>query len=67
MVYWIGQFTGAFLGAAVVLGVYYDSIVKIDPNLTVLPINGSNPTAGIFATYPSQTVSTTTLVYVRAD
>merc|ERR1711892_922248 len=32
-VYFLGQFVGAFLGAAVVFGVYYDAIVKIDPNL----------------------------------
>jgi len=43
-VYMAGQYLGAFMGAAVVFGVYHDLISKVDPNLTL--------TEGIFATYP---------------
>ena len=63
-VYFLGQFVGAFLGAAVVFGVYYDAIVKIDPYLTVLSVNGSTPTAGVFATYPGANLSMATVVLV---
>ncbi|XP_023326998.1 aquaporin-9 [Eurytemora carolleeae] len=55
-VYILGQFIGAFLAAAVVLGVYADAINTAD-------VNWSLTTAGIFASYPRfNTVSTITLV-----
>ncbi|KAF0720445.1 Aste57867_322 [Aphanomyces stellatus] len=44
--YVVAQTLGAFLGAAVVLMIYYPALVAFDPEFTV------NKTAGIFATYP---------------
>ncbi|XP_038073506.1 aquaporin-3-like isoform X2 [Patiria miniata] len=53
-VYMLAQFIGAFLAAAMVFAVYYDSIDKEDHNRTVvLPTS----TAGIFATYPTPGLS----------
>ncbi len=43
-VYWIAQYLGAFLGAAVLYGVYYDGIKSVGFN---------NETIGIFASYPN--------------
>ncbi|NWX66620.1 AQP3 protein, partial [Promerops cafer] len=51
-VYALAQTLGAFLGAGIVFGLYYDAIWAFDNNqLTVI---GKNATAGIFATYPSE-------------
>jgi len=56
-IYMLGQYLGAFLGSAVLYGVYYDAISYVDP--------GRNSTAGIFASYPNalptDTPSTATL------
>merc|ERR1711935_64983 len=52
--YWIGQYLGAFVAAALVFGTYSDGILAHDPELTVNgAINATTPTAGIFATYPA--------------
>lgn len=52
--YLIGQYTGAFLGAAVVFATYYEKI-------SVLEVEGlTMSTAGIFATYPSPDISQVT-------
>lgn len=50
--YWIGQYLGAFVAAALVFGTYSDAIMFYDSELTVNGMNSSTPTAGIFATYP---------------
>jgi len=57
-VYMIGQYLGAFLGAAVVFGVYHDLIVSHAKG--ELTVTGEVATAGIFATYPNGKVSTGT-------
>ncbi|KAM7076616.1 LOW QUALITY PROTEIN: aquaporin-3 [Ciconia maguari] len=53
---WINQCPGpnlgAFLGAGIVFGPYYDAIWAFGSNQ--LYVTGQNATAGIFATYPSQ-------------
>ncbi|XP_789770.3 aquaporin-9 [Strongylocentrotus purpuratus] len=48
-VYWFAQFIGAFLGAAVVYGIYLDGINSFEGG----PSNRSLATAVIFATYPN--------------
>ncbi|RXM92564.1 Aquaporin-3 [Acipenser ruthenus] len=49
-VYFLAQTVGAFLGAGVIFGMYFDALWFFgNDNLLV-----SNGTAGIFATYPSQ-------------
>ncbi|KAK6492342.1 aquaporin-3-like [Huso huso] len=49
-VYFLAQTVGAFLGAGVIFGMYFDALWMFgNDNLLV-----SNGTAGIFATYPSQ-------------
>ncbi|XP_054842762.1 aquaporin-3 [Eublepharis macularius] len=50
-VYAIAQTLGAFLGAGIVFGLYYDAIWAFGGNQ--LFVTGDNGTAGIFATYPS--------------
>ncbi|XP_054754341.2 aquaporin-9-like [Lytechinus pictus] len=52
-VYWIAQFIGAFLGAALVYGIYVDGINHIEGGHA----NRSLATAGIFATYPEPFVT----------
>lgn len=54
-VYWIGQYLGAFLGAACAYGIYYDALNNFDGGDR--SVVGENATAGIFATYPQQYVS----------
>ena len=41
-VYLLGQFLGAFFGAAVVFGVYYDSIIKLDQVFQNVQFNFKN-------------------------
>ncbi|XP_045636625.1 aquaporin-3 isoform X2 [Ursus americanus] len=50
-VYALAQTLGAFLGAGIVFGLYYDAIWAFAKNELV--VSGPNGTAGIFATYPS--------------
>ncbi|XP_072878294.1 aquaporin-3 isoform X2 [Chlorocebus sabaeus] len=50
-VYTLAQTLGAFLGAGIVFGLYYDAIWGFADNQ--LFVSGPNGTAGIFATYPS--------------
>ncbi|XP_075696510.1 aquaporin-3 [Rhinoderma darwinii] len=51
-VYTLAQTLGAFLGAGIVYGLYYDAIWYFaNDNLYVI---GANGTAGIFATYPTE-------------
>jgi len=57
-VYMVGQYLGAFLGAAVVFGVYHDLIDKFAKG--ALAVKGEHATAGIFATYRNGDVSTGT-------
>lgn len=50
--YFAFQTLGAFLGAGVIFGLYYDALWAYGNN--VLIVMGVNATAGIFATYPSE-------------
>nr|CAD38526.1 aquaporin-3 [Homo sapiens] len=50
-IYTLAQTLGAFLGAGIVFGLYYDAIWHFADNQ--LFVSGPNGTAGIFATYPS--------------
>lgn len=50
-IYTLAQTLGAFLGAGIVFGLYYDAIWAFADNMLV--VSGPNGTAGIFATYPS--------------
>jgi MIP family channel proteins len=54
--YCIAQVFGAFIGAALVFITYYDAINAFDGG--VRQIDGPNGTASIFATYPSEFLST---------
>lgn len=57
--YFIGQFLGAFLAAAIVFGLYQGHIAEVDPGFSVPGAeNAVNPTAGIFGTYPAAAAST---------
>ncbi|KAK1174133.1 aquaporin-3-like [Acipenser oxyrinchus oxyrinchus] len=51
-VYFLAQTVGAFLGAGVIFGMYFDALWMFANN--DLLVTGKNSTAGIFATYPSQ-------------
>ncbi|XP_053152226.1 aquaporin-3 [Hemicordylus capensis] len=51
-VYALAQTLGAFLGAGIVFGLYFDAIWAFGGNQ--LFVTGPNGTAGIFATYPSE-------------
>ncbi|CAF1564076.1 unnamed protein product, partial [Didymodactylos carnosus] len=61
LTYIISQFIGAFIGAALVFGVYYDAINKFDEGHR--QVSGNQATAGIFGTYPAQGVSQVTLFF----
>ncbi|ERE83281.1 aquaporin-3-like protein [Cricetulus griseus] len=50
-IYTLAQTLGAFLGAGIVFGLYYDAIWAFANNELI--VSGPNGTAGIFATYPS--------------
>ncbi|XP_041523714.1 aquaporin-3 isoform X2 [Microtus oregoni] len=50
-IYTLAQTLGAFLGAGIVFGLYYDAIWGFANNELI--VSGPNGTAGIFATYPS--------------
>ncbi|XP_037348572.1 aquaporin-3 isoform X2 [Talpa occidentalis] len=50
-IYALAQTLGAFLGAGIVFGLYYDAIWAFANNELI--VTGPNGTAGIFATYPS--------------
>ncbi|XP_061281924.1 aquaporin-3 isoform X2 [Bos javanicus] len=50
-VYTLAQTLGAFLGAGIIFGLYYDAIWAFANNQLI--VSGPNGTAGIFATYPS--------------
>lgn len=61
-IYFLAQYLGAFVAAAVVYGLYYDALINIfgDERL-ITGVNGTvNGTAGIFATYPTVGISTAT-------
>ncbi|XP_028306473.1 aquaporin-9-like [Gouania willdenowi] len=63
LVYIIAQFLGAFLGAAVVFGIYYDAImVFTNRNLSV---SGSKGSGHIFASYPAGPVSIQEGLYLQ--
>uniref|UniRef100_T1E6H8 Aquaporin-3 n=1 Tax=Crotalus horridus TaxID=35024 RepID=T1E6H8_CROHD len=51
-IYTLAQTLGAFLGAGIVFGLYFDAIWAFGENQ--LFVVGPNGTAGIFATYPSE-------------
>ncbi|KAF8385413.1 hypothetical protein PRIPAC_74555 [Pristionchus pacificus] len=53
--YAIAQTTGAFVGAALCFGVYYDAINSFDGGIR--QVTGNQSTAAIFATYPSDYIS----------
>ncbi|VDP07522.1 unnamed protein product [Soboliphyme baturini] len=55
-VYWFGQYFGAAVGALVVYSIYIDSLNVHDKGLRV--ILGPNGTAGIFASYRAEYLST---------
>ncbi|KAK0137223.1 Aquaporin-3 [Merluccius polli] len=50
--YFIFQTLGAFLGAGIIFGMYFDALQ--DYGQGALFVDGNNATAGIFATYPSK-------------
>ncbi|GMR45036.1 hypothetical protein PMAYCL1PPCAC_15231, partial [Pristionchus mayeri] len=52
----LAQNLGAFVGAAITFVVYYEAISAFDGGLR--SVHGPNATAGIFATYPSEHLST---------
>ncbi|KAM9320396.1 aquaporin-3-like [Gastrophryne carolinensis] len=55
LVYFLAQFIGAFVGAALVFALYFDALhVYSGGNWTV---SGTQATAGIFASYPSEHLS----------
>ncbi|KAM4617023.1 aquaporin-3a [Polymixia lowei] len=54
-VYFAFQTLGAFLGSAVIFGMYYDALWDHAGNFNV---TGPNSTAGIFATYPGKHLTT---------
>jgi len=63
-VYMLGQYLGAFFGAAIVFGVYGDLIGVVGQGKLLVADNGTaTATAGIFATYPYTGVSTGTLLF----
>nr|XP_046231194.1 aquaporin-3-like [Scatophagus argus] len=55
LLFFVFQTLGAFLGAAIVFGMYFDALW--DFNQGELIVVGKNATAGIFATYPSKHLS----------
>ncbi|XP_061469330.1 aquaporin-3 [Rhineura floridana] len=55
-IYALAQTIGAFLGAAIVFGLYFDAIWAFAGDQ--LLVTGPNSTAGIFATYPSGHLNT---------
>ena len=60
-IYWVGQYLGAFLGAAVVYGTYIDGINVVLGGKDVI-----TQAAGIFATYPNEASSIPTLILDQA-
>ncbi len=56
--YWIAQVAGAFAAAAVTFFVYREALAAFDLGHRGVPGMGGIPTAGIFATYPSEHLST---------
>ncbi|XP_064472754.1 aquaporin-7-like isoform X2 [Ornithodoros turicata] len=56
--FFVAQYTGAFLGAAVVFAIYRDAIAAMDNG--VRAVTGPTGTAPIFATYPREGISTLT-------
>ena len=56
--YFLGQYIGAFLGAAVVYMVYRESIINTFGEQLVT--YGPNGTAAIFGTFPNANVTTVT-------
>ncbi|KAM6960997.1 aquaporin-9a [Aplochiton taeniatus] len=54
-IYVIAQFLGAFVGAAAVFGLYYDSFMDFTNG--ILSVTGINATAHIFASYPGRHLS----------
>jgi MIP family channel proteins len=56
--YWIAQVAGAFAAAAVTYFVYREALAAFDLGHRGTPGMGGIPTAGIFATYPSEHLST---------
>jgi MIP family channel proteins len=54
--YWFAQFLGAFFAAAVVFTVYHEALQNFDGG--VRQVLGPQGTAGIWATYPQQFLST---------
>lgn len=55
-VYWAAQMLGAFVASACVYGVYHDALNKFDGG--VRQVVGDKGTAGIWATYPQDYLST---------
>ncbi len=47
----VAQFLGAFVGAAIVYGIYHEALLEFDPEKTVAL------TGGIWATYPANHLS----------
>lgn len=59
--YSVAELAGAFTAAAVQFGIYYDAINHYDSGYR--QTTGVNATAGIFATYPQEFVSTTSTFF----
>ncbi|XP_069778867.1 aquaporin-3-like [Narcine bancroftii] len=56
LLYFLAQTLGAFLGAGIIFGLYFDAIWSFSGQ-NQLFVSGPNATAGIFATYPSPHLS----------
>jgi len=56
LVYWLAQYLGGIVGAGIVYGVYSDALYAYDGGIR--SVYGANATAGIFATYPQEFLST---------
>ncbi|GAA6066920.1 aquaporin-3b [Tachysurus ichikawai] len=54
-VFFIFQTIGAFLGSAIIFGMYFDALWEYRKGSLI--VSGENATAGIFATYPSNHLS----------
>ena len=64
-VYWLAQYLGALLGAAVLFGIYADAINAYGGK--DFPTDGLSPgNAGIFASYPNAVASDVTLIFDQA-
>ncbi|XP_069380122.1 aquaporin-9-like isoform X5 [Paralichthys olivaceus] len=63
--YLVAQFLGAFAGASVVYGLYYDALMAYTNGVFV--VTGPSATAQIFASYPDKSTSVLSSWHSRSD